>query len=101
MEQRTESTLFNTAAEAVVALGNSLLDQEGEEALYAVASGILAGAVQFWLYSHQPCDDPHCAECERVATAQRRLQFLNHEVQELAMSSEYFITPNDKDVGRD
>ncbi|MCQ3935195.1 MAG: hypothetical protein DPW23_09955 [Gammaproteobacteria bacterium] len=41
------ATPFDQAAESVVALGNRMLDQDSSADLWEVASGLLAGAVQF------------------------------------------------------
>ena len=63
------NSLANTfSAEQVVQAGNKLLDRDESADAWEVASGLLAGAIQFWLYSRQPCDDPLCP----VAGAQDR-----------------------------
>ncbi|MFQ5936555.1 MAG: hypothetical protein ACE5LB_09115 [Acidiferrobacterales bacterium] len=91
---------FDRAAEESVALGNRLLDQDGEADQWEVASGLLAGAVHFWLYSRQPCGDPSCETCSEVDTAEKRLRKLIEEATEAAEESEYYHTPNDVNVGR-
>jgi hypothetical protein len=88
------------AAAAVVELGNSLLERNQEDDLQAVANGVLGGAVQFWLFAHQPCDKPGCQDCEPFSTAELRLRRLREGVVELARSSDYFHSPNDEDVGQ-
>ncbi len=97
-----EGALFEQAAEQVIQLGNDLVDQAGEDEdvdPWEVAAGLLAGTVQFWLFAHQPCDEPDCEDCAPVSTSALRLKMLLNEVQELAESSDYFHTPNDSDVG--
>ena len=67
-----EVSAFDQAAESVIELGNRMLDQDSSADLWEVASGLLAGAIQFWLFSRQPCDDPFCESCADVSTAERR-----------------------------
>ena len=54
------ATPFDRAAENVIELGNRMLDQDDTADVWEIASGLLAGAIQFWLFSRQPCDDPLC-----------------------------------------
>ena len=90
---------FDRAAEAVVALGNRLLDEDADADAWDIASGLLAGAVQFWLYTRQPCGDPFCDACSDVLTADRRLKQLLDETRQSAEESDYFHSPQDSDVG--
>lgn len=90
---------FDKAAENVVELGNRLLDQDSSAELWEVASGLLAGAIQFWLFSRQPCDDPFCESCAEVSTAERRLKKLVEEARQLAEDSDYYASPRDVNVG--
>jgi len=90
---------FEQASRELVALGNRLLEEEPEADQWEVASGLLAGAVQFWLFSRQPCDDPMCEACSEIGTAQKRLQQLLEEARQFASDSEYFHSPRDSDVG--
>ncbi len=90
---------FDQAAERVVELGNRLLDEDGTADLWEVASGLLAGAIQFWLFSRQPCDDPFCESCADVSTAERRLKRLVEEARQLAEDSDYYASPHDVNVG--
>ncbi|MDJ0928041.1 MAG: hypothetical protein QNJ73_10375 [Gammaproteobacteria bacterium] len=92
-------TTFDDTARQTVELGNRVLDQDGAADSWEVASGLLAGAVQFWLFSRQPCDDPFCEACAEVSTAQRRLKMLLEEVQELAETSDYFESVRDAGAG--
>jgi hypothetical protein len=90
---------FDQAAENVIELGNRILDRESGVDLWEVASGLLAGAIQFWLFSRQPCDDPFCESCAEVSTAERRLKKLVEEARQLAEDSDYYATPHDVNVG--
>lgn len=94
-----QDTIFEAAAEATVELGNNMLEADEETDIWELASGIMAGAVQFWLYSRQPCGDPECDSCAEVATAAQRLQKLLDETRQLAEESEYFHTPHDSNAG--
>lgn len=93
-----EENVFSQAASAVVGVGNDLM-QEDDHVL-AIASGMLAGAVQFWLFSRQPCEEDNCEDCKEIATAKLRMKKLLEEVQDFAQESEYYETPNDSDVGQ-
>lgn len=93
-----DTTAFDEAAEQVIEVGNRLLDEDGND-LWEVASGMLAGAIQFWLFSRQPCDDPFCEACAEVSTAQRRLAKLMEEAHELGEDSDYYDSPYDVTVG--
>lgn len=92
-------TEFDSAAEQVVNLGNQILDQSEDADEWEVASGLLAGAIQFWLFSHQPCDDPMCEACDEIRTAQQRLRKLMEETTQLAEESDYYHSPRDTNVG--
>ena len=95
----SSQTLFDQAAAQVVELGNRVLDSNPEGDAWEVASGLLAGVVHFWLYSHQPCGDPRCEDCTAVATAEQRLRLLLDEVRQSAEESDYYHTPRDSNVG--
>lgn len=90
---------FDQSAHEVINLGNSIMEDSPDADEWEVASGILAGAVQFWLFSRQPCDDPMCESCAEISTAAQRLGKLLGEVKEFASESEYFHSPSDTDVG--
>jgi hypothetical protein len=94
-----ELDVFDLAAEQVVELGNRLLNQDKDADVWDVASGLLAGAVQFWLYSRQPCGDAFCESCAEVSTAERRLQRLIEEATQFAEESDYYHSPHDSNVG--
>ena len=91
---------FDQAAEQTVALGNRLLEQSEDTDQWEVASGLLAGAVQFWLYTRQPCGDPLCESCSEVDSAEKRMRKLLEELTSSAEESEYYHSPNDANVGR-
>lgn len=91
--------LFNDGFDGVVALGNRLAENHDDE-VWDVADGVLAGAIQFWLYSRQPCGDARCADCAPIATAAGRLQTLIEESKQHAQESEYFHQATDVNIGR-
>lgn len=95
-----EMTELNRALQEVVELGNRLLEEDPAADSWDVASGLLAGAVHFWLYSRQPCGDPLCESCTDIDTAEKRLRMLLDETRQSAEESEYFHTPSDANVGR-
>lgn len=91
---------FDLAAQRVVDLGNRLLDEDAQADEWEVASGLLAGAVQFWLFSRQPCGDPLCEECSEISTAELRMHKLIEELKLSAEESDYYHSPSDSNVGR-
>ena len=93
------SSPFDQAAITVVELGNKILDEDKDADPWDVASGLLAGAIQFWLFTHQPCADPLCESCAEVATAAHRMQMLSDELREFAEESDYYHSPTDSNVG--
>jgi hypothetical protein len=46
---------FDSAFTKAVDLGNRLADKDKDADLWDIADGLLAGALQYWLYSRQPC----------------------------------------------
>ena len=95
-----DKTVLDDAAEQVIELGNRLLDSEEDADSWDVADGLLAGAIQFWLYSRQPCDDPRCENCAEVGTAELRMRKMLEEAKRWAEDSTYYQTPFDMNVGR-
>jgi len=91
---------FNASFEQVVQLGNRLAAEPQQDDLWDVADGLLAGAIQFWLYSRQPCGDPRCEDCISVNTAHSRFAEMQRLSRQFAEDSEYFHSPNDINVGR-
>ncbi|ROR34954.1 hypothetical protein [Inmirania thermothiophila] len=98
MEREVDA--YDEAAREAVELGNRLAEADQDADLWDIADGLLAGAIQYWLYARQPCGDPRCEDCAPVSTGERRLQELLRLTEELARESEYFHSPNDLDVGR-
>jgi hypothetical protein len=92
--------IFDDAFDRAVQLGNQITEQDGEADVWDVADGILAGAIQYWLYSRQPCGDPKCEDCAPVSTAEGRMRELTRLIGELAQQSEYYHSPSDANVGR-
>ncbi len=91
---------FEEAFGKTVDLGNRIAEGDSKADLWDIADGLLAGAVQFWLYSRQPCGDPNCEECIPIATAQGRMAELKKLIDQFAAESEYFHSPHDANVGR-
>jgi hypothetical protein len=94
--------VFDEAFQRAVEIGNHLAKDEKkiEADAWDVADGLLAGAIQFWLFSRQPCGDPRCEDCAPVSTAHGRMLALQQLVREFAEESEYFHSPTDSNVGR-
>lgn len=98
--QEPEET-FDEAFKRAVEIGNQLSKDESEDTdVWDVADGLLAGAIQFWLFSRQPCGDPRCEDCGPVSTAHGRMLELQRLIREFAEESEYFHSPTDSNVGR-
>jgi len=91
--------VLDLAAEQAVALGNRLMEQYPDADAWEVASGLLAGAVHFWLYTRQPCGDPSCESCLSVSDADMRLARLLEEVRQSAGESSYYHSPTDRNAG--
>jgi hypothetical protein len=91
---------FEEAFGRTVDLGNRIAEGDNKADLWDVADGLLAGALQFWLYSRQPCGDPQCDDCTVIATAQGRMAELRKLIEQFATESEYFHSPQDTNVGR-
>lgn len=98
--KQQEDSAYEAAAAKAVELGNQIADADQEAHLWDIADGLLAGAIQYWLYARQPCEDSACEDCAPSRTAELRLRELQRLVDELARSSEYFHSPNDFGVGR-
>ena len=64
-----EDQSFDEAFSRAVDLGNQIADADEKADLWDVADGLLAGAVQYWLYTRQPCGDPSCEDCLAVGAA--------------------------------
>lgn len=92
--------LYEEAADQVVDLGNRIADANPEADLWAIADGLIAGAVHYWLYAHQPDAEVDAEDMEGMMTANQRLESLIGLLRETAMDSEYLHSPNDLDAGR-
>jgi len=93
-------TVFNDAFGKAVELGNHIADEDKKADIWDVADGLLAGAIQYWLYSRQPCGDSNCEECMPVSTAEGRMAEMRKLIQQFSEESEYFHSPTDSNVGR-
>ena len=92
--------VFEDAFTKVVELGNRTADENPDEEVWDVADGVLAGAIQYWLFSRQPCGDPRCEDCAPISTAEGRMAELAKLMREFAEDSEYYHSPKDTNVGR-
>lgn len=92
--------VYNEIAGEVIEMANRMADRHIEDVAWDIADGLLAGAVQYWLFSRHPCDDPRCPDCEFLNTAEKRLRELLGIVEEMAKDSEYYHCLNDANVGR-
>ena len=92
--------LFDEAADQVVDLGNEITDANPDADLWAIADGLIAGAVHFWLYAHLPDEQSDAEEMEGLMTASQRIEALMSLLRESAVDSEYLHSPNDLDAGR-
>jgi len=99
MSTELETSEFEQAAQQMVELGNRLLDDDEEADSWEVASGLLAGAVHFWLYSRQPTGDLANDSEDEIDTAELRMKKLIVEVQHFSEDSEYYHTPLDSNSG--
>lgn len=95
-----EPDTHDETARELVELGNRLADLKPDADLRDIADGLLAGAVHWWLYAHQPCEDRQCEECAPICTAELRVAELRRLIEEFARSSDYYHTPTDHNVAR-
>ncbi len=98
-KERSDLDVYDEAAAVVVELGNQLSEQSPASDKEEVADGLLAGAIHYWLFSRQPCENQHCQSCEAISTAEKRLILLQEQMLELTKSSDYYHTVNDQNVG--
>lgn len=94
----TDDMLFDEAGDNVVDLGNRLAEENPDADPWALADGLIAGAVHFWLYAHQP-ETPVAAD-DDMMTARERVEELVNQVMQSAEESEYLHSAQDSDVGR-
>jgi len=95
-----EANPFDEAFSQAVDLGNQIAEGDDKADLWDIADGLLAGAVQYWLYARQPCGDNQCEECQPISTAEGRVRELLRLVEQFSEESQYFHTPTDSNVGR-
>jgi hypothetical protein len=93
-------TGFEEAFGKTVDLGNRIAEGDTKADIWDVADGLLAGALQFWLYSRQPCGEANCEDCAPISTADGRMAELMSLIKQFATESEYFHSPQDSNVGR-
>ena len=91
---------FDQAFGKAVDLANQIADDDEKADIWDIADGLLAGAIQYWLYSRQPCGDPLCEDCTPISTAEARLAELKRLIEQLAAESEYYHSPTDANAGR-
>lgn len=92
--------LFDDAADEAVDLGNTIAQRNPEADVWAIADGMVAGAVHFWLYAHQPQEPADGSEQDGLHSASERLKYLLDLIEQSALDSEYLHSPFDHDVGR-
>ncbi|UCH54225.1 MAG: hypothetical protein JSW09_05500 [Pseudomonadota bacterium] len=100
MSTKTEEQVFDSAFDKVVEMGNGQADKDQDADLWDIADGMLAGAIQFWLYSRQPCGNPRCEDCAPISTSAARVTELHRLTQAYAEESEYYHSASDSNVGR-
>jgi hypothetical protein len=99
-EGKTVGETLDAAFSKTVDLANKMADKDKDADLWDIADGLLAGAIQYWLYSRQPCGDTRCQDCMPISTAEGRMSELKRLIEQLASESEYFHTPTDSNAGR-
>ena len=84
MTMQESDNPFSEAFGKAVDLGNRIADTDDKADIWDIADGLLAGAVQYWLYSRQPCSDPECEECMPISTAEGRIEELRKLMRQFA-----------------
>ncbi len=95
-DEDDDLALFNASADAVVDLGNRLGEDNPDADPWALADGLVAGAVHYWLYAHQPQEEP---DQDDMMSARERIEELVRQVMQSAEESDYLHSPRDEDVG--
>src|SRR5258706_11514488 len=98
--QEKSAAPFDSALTQAFCLRNGLRGKDQGGGRGEFADGLLAGAVQYWLYARQPCGDARCEDCLPINTAEARLSELKRLIGQLAAESEYYHAPTDVNVGR-
>ncbi len=99
-EETIPAEAFSDAFDQAVELGNHIAEEDDDADVWDIADGLLAGAIQYWLFSRQPCGNPQCEDCLTVNTAETRLKEMLKLVGKHAQESEYYHSPSDANVGR-
>src|ERR1700689_278381 len=97
MEEAADT--FDSAFSKAVDLGNRLAGKDKEADLWDIADGLLAGAIQYWLYTRQPCGDPRCEDCVPISTAEARMAGQNRLRDQLASERDFFPAPPGPNAG--
>lgn len=92
--------VFDEVFARTVELGNATATRNPEADSWDIADGMLAGAIQYWLFSRQPCGDPRCEDCSAISTAEARMVQLQELIKMFTQESEYYHSPFDVNVGR-
>jgi hypothetical protein len=92
--------IFSEVFDEAVELGNHVAEEDDDADVWDIADGLLAGAIQYWLFSRQPCGNPNCEDCATVDTAEARMKELLRLAGRFAQESEYYHSPSDANVGR-
>lgn len=92
-----DDAAYGEAIAAVVDMANRMADDNPDVDAWAIADGLIAGAVHYWLYTRQPCSDPACQDCLKMAES--RLAQLQSFIAETARESEYYHSPYDANAG--
>lgn len=98
MKQADE--VFDKVFTQIIELGNATTTKNRDADTWDVADGLLAGAIQYWLFSRQPCGDPRCEDCIAICTAEGRMSQMQELIKSFSQESEYYHSPNDVNVGR-
>lgn len=92
--------LDETTAQDVVELANNIAASNEDADLAAIADGVLAGAVHYWLFANKPCGNQRCDNCATISTPEGRMAALKLKLGEFAEGSDYYHSPDDILAGR-
>lgn len=91
---------YGEATSRVVDLANNMAEEQPDADLWDISDGLLVGAIHYWLYARQPCENPMCEDCEPVSNSDQRLEELHRMVDDFAKGSDYFQSAHDIKIGR-
>jgi len=91
---------FDAAFSKTVDLANKMADKDKDADLWDIADGLLAGAIQYWLYSRQPCGDTRVARTACRSARPKGACRSSSASSSSSPQSEYFHTPTDSNAGR-